>query len=181
MTARPADAHARLAQALQRAPFTDAEREDLRERLNRGRNSGRILGALLHGRPVSVDDFLAAHAVKGWDPLTSRKADPAMPALGGPLHRRFFALKLRASRMLPNGSDLSVRRAAALAGADSTSWFRAEGGETPVGVVNFLRLCAAMDCHPHEVCEQARPCFTANMRCSTLKSNALSPADQPAA
>lgn len=180
MTARPADAHARLAQALQRKPFTDAERARLRERLSLEAGAGRIVGALRHGRPASADSFLAAHAVKGWDPLTSRAADPHMPPAGGPVMWNMLALALRLSRLMTGGEEMGYREAAKLARVPLVTWCRAENAQ-PVGVVNLLRLCAFLDRHPNDFCTPERPCFTANMQWNTLKSHTLSPADQPAA
>lgn len=180
MNARPADAHARLALALQHAPFTDDERAKLRERLSLEAGAGRIIGALRHGRPVSVDAFLAAHAVKGWDPLTSRTADPGMPPPGGLVMGWFFGAALALARLTADGGAISARTAAQMARVHYSTWSRAENGIS-VGVVSFLNLCAFMDRHPHDFCTPQRPCFTANMHCNTPQPQTSRPAEQPAA
>ncbi|TDT94901.1 helix-turn-helix protein [Azorhizobium sp. AG788] len=169
------DAASRLAQRLARHPFTDAERAALRARLALGPDESlaRLISAMKADRPVRADVFLAAHAVKGWDPLTSRPLLPGVPAARGPMEWGFLALSLRLARMQPGRPDLTGRAAARLARVTASTWCRAEGGKA-VSVPSLFALCAFLGRHPHEMCEPRRS--TGNAHCNALQSHSYAAA-----
>jgi len=163
---------ARLAAALAREPLTLPEIDALKHRLGldggRGLHAGRVIASIKAGR-ATADSFLAAHAVKGWDPLTSRPADPLMPPARGAVLWHLLGIALRIDREL---FVRSLRKAAALARVDIATLSRAENG-MPIGADNLLRLCAVLDRHPHDFQRPLPAGFTGNIHCNALKSHSL--------
>lgn len=137
----------RLAAALHGAQLETVEHNALKSMPGFRGPYRRIIAAARAGRPVNADAFLSICHAKGWDPLTCRVADDAMPPWRGPIVWPHLALALRhEAEVLGKG----VRPCATRAGVSATAWWRASGA-MPVNVENLFRLCAHLGRHPHEV------------------------------
>lgn len=146
----------RLAEALAREPLTDDERRRLRDMPGFERQIPRILAAARSGRAIGADAFLSLHHLRGLDPLTSRAADPLMPARRGPLVWGHLAVALRYVEEHGGCAPRTARACARHAKVNVMAWHRARHGQ-PMSMGNLLALCAALDRHPHDFTAPAEP------------------------
>lgn len=149
----------RLASAL-RAITSDGKPEEVVALARAYGIPGRLARHAASGMDVNASDYLKLCAAVGIDPIAESMtvARRNLPEIDWSLVGLKVLARLIGTPEQPQNPKIAMRQAAKNWKLSLVTLARMKGGQ-PVGIENLLKLCCALDCHPHEFLKRSPEMF----------------------
>lgn len=121
---------------------------------------GRLARRAAAGMDVNASTYLKLCAAVGIDPIAESMtvAQRKLPDIDWSLVGLKVLARLIGTPEQPQNPKIAMRQAAKQWKLSLVTLARMKGGQ-PVGIDNLLKLCCALDCHPHEFLKRSPEMF----------------------